>query len=43
MISKDLDRERGAMEVMAPGFQGMDNHKEFLVVDIIVSLAEMND
>ena len=36
MISENLDGERGAMEVMSPGFEGMDNCQEFTVIDIII-------
>ena len=36
MIGEDLDWKRGAMEVMSPGFEGMDNCQEFVVVDIII-------
>ena len=36
MIGEDLDGKRGAMEVMSPGFEGMDNCQEFVVVDIII-------
>ena len=36
MISKDLDGEGGTMEVMSPGFEGMDDCQEFSVIDIIV-------
>ena len=36
MISKNLDGERGAMEVMYLGFESMNNRQEFLIVDIVV-------
>ena len=37
MISKNLNREREAMEVMSSSFESTDNSQEFMVVDIIVS------
>ena len=39
MVSKDLYREWGSMEVMSPGFQGADNSEEFSVIDVIVSFC----
>ena len=36
VVRKDLDGEGGSMEVVSPGLQGMDDGKEFSVVDIIV-------
>ena len=39
VICKDLDRERGPMEVMSLGFQGTDDDKELPVIDVIVSLC----
>ena len=39
MIGEDLDRERGPVEVVYPGFQSTDDSKEFLVVDVIVPLS----
>ena len=39
VVSNDLDRERRAVEVVPPGLQGMDDCKEFLVVDDIVVLS----
>ena len=39
VISENLYREGRAMEVVAPGFQGMDDRKEFFVVDIMVSFG----
>ena len=37
MVIEDLYRERGSMEVVSPRLQGMDDGKEFSVVDIVVS------
>ena len=37
VVSKDLDGEREAMEVVSPGLQGTDYSKKFPVLDIIVS------
>ena len=39
MISENLDEERGAMEVMSPGFESTDNRQEFSVVDIVISFC----
>jgi len=36
MVGEDLDREGGAMEVVAPSFQGADDGKEFAVVDVVI-------
>ena len=36
VVSRDLDRERGTVEVMPPGLQGMDDGEEFLVIDVVV-------
>ena len=37
VISENLDEEREAIEVMSLSFEGMDNSKEFMIIDIIVS------
>ena len=37
VVSEDLDGEGGAMEVMPPGLQGMDDCEELSVVDIVVA------
>ena len=39
MVGEDLDREKGSMKVVLPGFQGMNNTKEFSVVDVVVSFC----
>ena len=39
VVGEDLDREGGSMEVVAPGFQGADDGKEFPVVNVIVSFC----
>ena len=36
MIDENLDGEGGTVEVMSPGFEGMDDCQEFSVIDIIV-------
>ena len=36
VVSEDLHRERGAMEVVVPGFQGVNNGEKFAIIDIIV-------
>ena len=40
MVSEDLYRERGPVEVVPPGFQGMDDGKEFSVIDVVVSFCQ---
>ena len=39
VIGKDLHREGRAVEIVAPGFQGMDDCEEFAVVDVVISLG----
>ena len=39
MVGEDLYRERRAMEVMAPGFQGANDSEEFAIIDIVVPLS----
>ena len=39
VVGEDLDREGGTMKVVSPRFQGTDDGKEFLVVDVIVSFC----
>ena len=39
MISEDLDREGGAMEVVSEGFKSANNSEEFAVVDVVVSFC----
>ena len=36
VISEDLYRERGSVEIMSLGFEGMDDGKEFTIIDIVV-------
>ena len=36
VVSEDLDREGGAMEIVAPCFQGANDGKEFAVVDVVI-------
>ena len=36
MVSEDLDWEGGAMEVVAPRFQGANDGKEFTVIDVVI-------
>ena len=36
VISENLDGEGGSVEIVLPGLQGMADHKEFLVIDVIV-------
>ena len=39
MVSENMDREGGSVEVVLPGFQGVDDSEEFLVIDVIVSFC----
>ena len=39
MIGEDLNGEGGSVEVVSLGFQGMDDGKEFPVIDVIVSFC----
>ena len=36
VVGEDLDRERGAMEVVAPSFQGANDSKKLMVVDVVI-------
>ena len=36
VVCENLYRERGAMEVVTPGFQGTDDREEFSVINIVV-------
>ena len=36
MISENLDGEGGTMEVVSPGFEGMDDCQEFSIIDIVI-------
>ena len=39
VVGEDLYGEGGTMEIVAPGFQGANNGKEFAVIDIVVPLG----
>ena len=39
MVSEDLYRERGSMEVVSPQLQGTDDSEEFPVIDVVVSFC----
>lgn len=39
VIGEDLDRKRAAMEVMSPSLKGMDNGKEFTIIDVVIMLS----
>ena len=39
VISEDLNWKGGAMEVVSPRLQGMDDSEEFAVVDVIISFC----
>ena len=39
VIGEDLYREGGAVEIVAPGFQGANNGEKFPVVNVIISFS----
>ena len=39
MICEHLNGKRGAVEVVSPGLQGVDDGKEFPVVDVVVAFG----
>ena len=39
MVSKDLNWERGTVEVVSEGFEGADDGEEFAIIDVIVSFC----
>ena len=39
MVGEDLYGEGGAMEIVAPGFQGTNDGEEFAIIDIIVPFS----
>ena len=39
VVGEDLYREGGAMEVVAPRFQGANDGEEFAVINVIVALG----
>ena len=39
MVGEDLYREGGAVEIMAPGFQGANDGEEFSVINIVVTFG----
>jgi len=39
VVGKDLNQKGGAVKVVSPGLEGVDDCKEFTVVDIIVSFC----
>jgi len=39
MVGEDLNWKRRAVEVVSPGFEGTDDGKEFMIIDIIVSFC----
>ena len=39
VVGKDLDGERGAVEVVSKGFERVDDCEEFAIVDVIVSFC----
>ena len=39
VVGEDLHGEEGTMEIMAPGFQGANDGKEFAIIDIVIPLG----
>ena len=39
VICEHLNGERGAMEVVPPGLQGMDDCEEFPVIDVVIAFG----
>jgi hypothetical protein len=39
MVCKNLNRKRGAAKVLMPGFEGLNDHKEFPIVDVIIAFG----
>ena len=39
VVGEDLDGEKGTIEIVSPGFQGMDDGEELSVIDIVVSFG----
>ena len=39
VVSEDLYREGGAVEIVAPGFQGANNGEKFSVINIVISFG----
>ena len=39
VVGEDLYGEGGAVEIMAPGFQGVNDGEEFSVINIVVTLG----
>ena len=39
VVGKDLNWERGSSQIMVPSFQGVDNSKEFSIIDIVISFG----
>ena len=39
VVSEDLDRKEGAVKVVPLGFQYVDDYKELLVIDVVVSFS----
>ena len=39
VVGEDLYREGGTVKIVVPGFQGANDHKEFLVIDVVIALG----
>ena len=39
MICKNLYREWRSVEIMSPGFESLDNCKEFMIIDAVVTFC----
>ena len=39
VVSEDLHQEGGTMKIVAPGFQGTNDRKEFPVIDVVIAFG----
>ena len=39
VVGEDLYREGGTVKIVAPGFQGANDRKEFPVIDVVIALG----
>ena len=37
VVGEDLDWQGGAMKVMTPSLEGMDDGEEFLIIDVVIT------
>ena len=39
VVGEDLDWQGGAMKVMTPSLEGMDDGEEFLIIDVVITFC----